>query len=138
MRQFLKYAFLFSLGGMTYNLIEIGYRGWTHWTMFFLGGMCFVSLGLLNEVIPWEMPLWQQVFAGACIITILEFVTGCIVNVWFEWNVWNYADMPGNILGQICPQFFVLWLLVALSAIVTDDWIRHWMFDEEQPHYRIL
>ena len=138
MRQFLKYAFLFSLGGLIYNLIEIGYRGWTHWTMFFLGGMCFVSLGLLNEVIPWEMPLWQQVFAGTCIITMLEFITGCIVNVWLEWNIWNYSDMPGNILGQICPQFFVLWLPVALSAIVTDDWIRHWMFDEERPHYRIL
>ena len=91
-----------------YNLIEILYRDYTHWSMFILGGICFISIGLLNEIFPWELSLWYQILIGAIIITVLEFMTGCIVNLWLGWNVWDYSNMPGNILGQVCPQFFLL------------------------------
>ncbi len=135
MKRLYKYVTLLLVGGGLYVLLELIWRGRSHWTMFLLGGMCFVSLGLINEIIPWEMPLWQQVFIGACIVTGLEFLTGCIVNLWLGWAVWDYSGIPGNILGQICPQFFILWLPVALIAIVLDDWLRYWWFDEERPHY---
>lgn len=138
MRQYLKYMFLFASGGLIYNIVELVYRGWTHWTMFFLGGICFLCLGLINEVITWEMPLWQQVLIGSCIITAMEFLTGGIVNLWLGWGVWDYSNMPGNILGQICPQYFVLWIPISLVGIVLDDWIRYWRYDEERPHYRIF
>lgn len=138
MRRYLKMLFLFAAGGLLYNIVELAYRGWTHWTMFLLGGLCFVCLGLINEIIPWTMPLWQQMTIGSCIITGLEFVTGYIVNIWIGWGVWDYNGMPGNVLGQICPQYCVLWFLVALIGIVLDDWLRYWLFDEEKPHYRLL
>ncbi len=137
MNQSLKYLFLFVTGGLLYNLLELFYRSWTHWTMFFLGGLCFTALGLINEVISWDMPLWQQTLIGASIITVLEFLTGYVVNLWLGWGVWDYSGMPGNILGQVCPQFFVLWLPVALAGIVLDDCLRYWWWQEEQPHYNI-
>lgn len=133
-----KHLLLFIAGGLLYNILELSYRGWTHWTMFFLGGLCFVCLGLVNEVVPWEMPLWQQVPIGACIITTLEFATGCIVNLWLGWGVWDYSGMPGNVMGQICPQYLALWLPVSLAGIVLDDWLRYWMFGEERPRYKLL
>lgn len=133
-----KYLSLFGIGGLLYILIEIFWRGRSHWTMFILGGICFVFLGSINEVLPWEMPLWQQVVIGAAGITILEFLTGCIVNLWLGWNVWDYSSLPGNLLGQICPQYFLLWLPVALTGIVLDDWIRYWKFGEERPHYNLI
>ena len=133
-----KYLFLFNVGGLLYILIELIWRGRSHWTMFLLGGICFVFLGLINEVLSWQMPLWQQMIIGAIGITILEFVTGFIVNLWLGWCVWDYSGMPGNLLGQICPQYFVLWLPVALVGIVLDDWIRYWKFGEERPHYRLI
>ncbi len=136
MRLYLKYLFLFMSGGLMYNILEISFRGWTHWTMFILGGLCFTGLGLINEVIPWEMPLWQQVLIGACIITGMEFMTGCIVNLWLGWAIWDYSQMPGNILGQICPRFFVLWFPVSLAGILLDDWLRYLMFDENRPRYQ--
>lgn len=138
MEQRLKYVFLFVTGGLLYNIVELAFRGWSHWTMFILGGICFICLGLINEAIPWEMPLWQQVLIGAGIITAWEFFTGCIVNLWLGWGVWDYSQMPGNILGQICPQFFVLWLPVSLVGIVLDDCLRHWLFGEERPHYKLI
>lgn len=137
MEQRLKYVFLFVTGGLLYNILEMLFRGWSHWTMFILGGVCFICLGLINEIIPWEMPLWQQVLISASIITGLEFATGCMVNLWFGWGVWDYSQMPGNILGQVCPQFFALWLPVSLAGIVLDDCLRYWWWQEEQPHYNV-
>ena len=137
MEQRLKYVFLFVTGGLLYNILEMLFRGWSHWTMFILGGVCFICLGLINEIIPWEMLLWQQVLIGAGIITGLEFATGCMVNLWFGWGVWDYSQMPGNILGQVCPQFFALWLPVSLAGIVLDDCLRYWSWQEEQPHYNV-
>lgn len=133
-----KYITLLIAGGGIYVLLELIWRGRSHWTMFLLGGLCFIGIGLINELIPWDMPLWQQILIGACIVTALEFLTGCIVNLWFGWGVWDYSELPGNIMGQICPQFFLLWLPVAMVAIVLDDWLRCWWFGEERPHYKIL
>lgn len=138
MKQALKYFFLWITGGVIYIGLEMLYRGYSHWTMFVLGGICFVILGLINEVIPWNIPIWQQMFIGACIVTILEFFTGCIVNLWLLWGVWDYSNMPGNIMGQICPSFFLIWLLVSLSGIILDDWLRYWLWGEERPHYSIF
>ena len=133
-----KYLFLFGTGGLLYILIELIWRGYSQWTMFFLGGLCFVFLGLINEALPWKMPLWMQVLIGAVGITTLEFLPGCIVNLWLGWGVCDYGGLPGNLLGQICPQYFVLWLPVALVGIVLDDWIRYRKFGEERPHYRLI
>lgn len=138
MKKLYKHMILYLTGGALYVLVELIWRGRSHWTMFLLGGVCFVALGLINEVIPWEMPLWQQVLVGVCIVTALEFLTGCIVNLWLGWGVWDYSMMLGNVLGQICPQFFALWMPVTLIAIVLDDWLRYWWFGEEKPHYKIL
>ena len=133
-----KYIALGITGGLLYILIETAWRGYSHWTMFVLGGICFLALGLINEVLSWEMPLWQQMLLGACIVTVLEFLTGCIVNLWLGWDVWDYSSLPGNILGQFCPQYFILWLPVSLAGFVLDDWLRYWWWDEERPRYRII
>lgn len=133
-----KYITLFDVGGLLYILIELLWRGKSHWSMFLLGGACFVCLGLINEVLPWEMLLWQQMLIGACIITVLEFLTGCVVNLWLGWGVWDYSGMPGNILGQICPQYMLLWLPVSLIGIVLDDWLRYWWFGEDRPRYKLF
>ena len=68
-----KYMLLFVTGGLLYNIIEILQRGWSHWTMFILGGVCFICLGLINELLPWTLLLWKQMLLGAAIITYFEY-----------------------------------------------------------------
>lgn len=130
-----KEMILGTVGGLLYVGIELLWRGHSHWTMFVLGGMCFVLLGIINEVIPWCMPLWQQILIGTMIITWLEFVAGCIVNLWLGWNVWDYSNVPLNIMGQICVPYMLLWMPISLAGILLDDYLRFWLFDEEKPHY---
>ena len=131
-----KYEFLFFVGATIYVIIEKLYRGYSHWTMFLLGGICFIALGLINEVIPWDMPLLLQMFIGGIIITVLELITGCVVNLWFGWNVWDYSELPFNLWGQISLFSSIVWVGLSLVGIVLDDFIRWKFFGEEKPHYR--
>ncbi len=126
---------LWGIGGLLYVLCELVFRGRSHWTMFIVGGLCFWLIGLINEVIPWEMPIWQQCIIGAIIITAVEFAAGCVINIWLGWQVWDYSGLPFNILGQICLPFTVLWSLLAAAGIILDDYLRFLLFDEEKPNY---
>lgn len=129
---------LFSVGGAIYIIMELLWRGYSHWSMFIVGGLCFVLIGLINEYYNYDMPLVKQMIIGACIVTAVEFISGCIVNLWLDWNVWDYSDMPFNILGQICLPYTALWFLLSGVAIILDDYLRYWWFGEEYPHYKII
>ena len=133
-----KYLFLGIIGSIIYMNLEILWRGYTHWTMGILGGICFICLGLINEILSWETPLILQMFIGSIIITILEFITGCIVNIWLGWNIWDYSNLPLNLLGQICLPFSILWYFISAIGIVIDDYIRYIYFDEEYPRYKLF
>lgn len=135
MKRYHKEIILWLIGGLLYMGVELMWRGYSHWTMFVLGGICFVLLGRINEVIPWDMPLWMQVLIGTAIITAMEFITGCIVNLWLGWKVWDYSNVPFNVLGQICLPYILLWIPISLAGIVSDDYLRHWLFKEEKPYY---
>ncbi|WP_270496903.1 putative ABC transporter permease [Eisenbergiella porci] len=126
---------LWGIGGLLYVLCELVFRGRSHWTMFIVGGLCFWLIGLINEVIPWEMPIWQQCIIGSVIITAVEFAAGCIINIGLGWQVWDYSGLPFNILGQVCLPFTVLWAVLSAAGIVLDDYLRFWLFGEEAPHY---
>ena len=141
---------LFLIGGGVYALLEIFWRGYTHWTMFLLGGVCFVIMGLLNEYkIQWHWCLLRQSIVSACVITVLEFIVGYIVNIRLGWQVWDYSDLPFNLYGQICLYYFLLWILLSMAGIVFDDWIRYLIYvnvkklspcmqiqKRERPHYK--
>lgn len=133
-----KYLILFGFGGLCYGAVELAARGYTHWTMLVLGGACFVLIGLINEYIPWEMPLAHQMLIGSVIITTLEFATGCVVNLWLGWNVWDYSTEEWNLCGQICLKYSVCWYFISAIAIVLDDVLRWAVFEEEKPHYKFF
>lgn len=138
MKILLKYLFLFLIGAGTYYFIEIVWDGSSHWTMGVLGGMCFVLVGLINEIMSWQTPLWIQGIIGSVIITILEFISGLILNIWLGLGIWDYSKVPFNLLGQICIQFTIIWVFLSMLAIILDDWLRYWIFKEEKPRYRLF
>lgn len=134
----LRPLILIGIGGFLYILIELIFRGRTHWTMFIVGGVCFWLIGLINEKIPWDMPFWKQCIIGAVIVTTIEFVSGCVINLRLGWNVWDYSNLPFNVLGQICLPFSLLWVLISAVAIILDDYLRFWLYGEERPKYKFF
>ncbi len=132
-----KYIFLAWFGGSAYVTMEVFARARSHWSMFVLAAVVFISVGMLNELFSWETSLVWQVLIGVAVATLAELLTGLVVNVWLGWGVWDYSKMPGNLWGQICPQFTALWVPLILLAIVLDDVIRWRFFGEEQPRYRV-
>lgn len=121
--------------GFTYVMVEYLWRGYSHVSMFMLAGICGVVIGLINELFPWDMPIWLQCVIGASIVTVGEFITGCVVNLWLGLMVWDYSNMPFNLLGQICLPFALAWVVLSGVAILIDDYLRYWLFGEDKPHY---
>lgn len=106
--------FIFAIGALGYGGLEILFRGYTHWTMMLTGGACLLTLHYFNQQFP-NTPVLLKAAGGAVIITIYEFAVGLVVNLWYGWKVWDYSLLPGNILGQICPIFTVLWFFLCLG-----------------------
>lgn len=131
-----KESILFLLGGILYFFIEILYRGYSHWTMCIVGGLCFVLMGLINELFTFDMYIEIQAIISSIIITILEFISGYLINIVLKWNVWDYSNMPFNIMGQVCLLFTFMWFFLSFVGIVVDDYIRYIAFDEEKPKYK--
>lgn len=47
-----------------------------------------------------------------------------------------YSNLPGNVLGQICPQFFLIWWGLCLVFIPVFDWMWWAVCGGEKPHYK--
>lgn len=143
LKSLIKYVTLFITGMLIYFEFELNWRYFAgtlpvHWTMPVLGGVLFVIIGGINNWFTWKMSLLKQGIIGAVAVTLFEFTVGCIVNLWLGLNVWDYSHLPFNVLGQICLPFSLLWIAVAILAVIIDDYIRYWFFDEEKPHYKII
>jgi len=138
MKSILKNLTLFLIGGGIYILLEMVYRGRSHWTMFLLGGVCFLAIGYINRFLPWETPLPVQMLIGTAIITALELLTGWIVNIKLGWHVWDYSRVPLNFYGQICLPASIGWFFLSAVGIVLDDVLRWRMFGEDRPRYRLF
>lgn len=134
----IKMVVLLLIGGTTYFSIEMLWRGHSHWTMALVGGVCFILIGAINEYLPWELGMIQQAFIGASIVTAVELIAGLILNVWLKLGIWDYSNMPLNLWGQICLPFFFAWVALSVIAIVIDDYLRYWLFNEEKPHYQLI
>ena len=117
-----KKAILFYLGGCLYMAVELLWRGWSHGSMFLAGGAAFLLVGQLSRTRP-LLPLPLRAVAGALVITTVELGAGLMVNL--NYRVWDYRSQPGNFCGQICPLFTLLWIPVALGALLAYDWLEN-------------
>ena len=109
-----EYTFAFLMGYFIYSMFEIVSRGYTHWTMSITGGTILALLYAINR--RSTMTLGRSCFAGALLITAIEFAVGIFDNIIMCWQVWDYSDMPLNLLGQICLPFSCYWFILCIPA----------------------
>lgn len=109
---------LFLTGGILYPALEILCRGHTDLSMALAGGTCLCLIDHVCNDKLCSKPLSVKCFAGSGIITAVEFGTGVVVNLLLKMNVWDYSQMPMNIMGQICVPFSILWYAITFPAML--------------------
>ena len=132
----LQESLIFTLGGGAYVMVELLWRGYSHISMFLLGGLCFWLIGRLDR--EKSIPVIRQAVLGACLVTGLELLTGLIVNCWLKLGVWDYSSQPLNFLGQICLLYFLFWIPLSAAAVFLEDALRWLLFRRPLPQYRIF
>lgn len=133
MRKREEYTIIYAVGAVGYSIIEILWRGFTHWTMTLTGGLCFLSYHIVNMKHRKES-LIKKCFLGCGIITSVELVVGCLVNKIFRWNVWDYSHLKLNILGQICPLYSGLWFLLCMPMTLLSSRLKKYLLTVRHAH----
>ncbi|MBO5454244.1 MAG: hypothetical protein J6A69_09835 [Clostridia bacterium] len=108
MNKIFKTVTFFSVGGIGYGIIEILWRGYTHWCMLIAGGICFVNFSYIAEKFKRRCLLFKAMLC-AFNITAVEMLFGFVFNICLKKKVWDYSNQPLNFLGQICPLYTFLW-----------------------------
>ena len=106
MKNFYTYLIVALTGGAGYCLIEILYRGRTHYSMFFAGAIVLSSFYYINQ--KYEMSFGLKCLVGMLIIT----------------GVWDYSGVPLNFLGQVCVPFSLLWFALSGVAFKVIDTVQ--------------
>lgn len=133
----MQYILLCTFSGYIYVTIEILYRGFSDVSMMYVASICVLPMIFLNNWYSFEMDFILQCLICAIFATVVEFCTGYFL-INRELQVWDYSNLPGNICGQICPQFFLVWILMSAWVIPLMDWIDYHVFLGDRPYYRIF
>lgn len=61
---------------------------------------------------------WIWLFLGSAILTsLLEYITGYVLEKMFGQRWWDYSDMKFNLNGYICLEFSIVWGVVCVFAV---------------------
>lgn len=102
----------FLTGAIGYPLLELAWRGRTHYSMALAGG---ASMVLIRAVSRLRRGLLLKSTLCAAGITAVEYAAGLIWNR--RYRVWDYRRMPMNLHGQICLSYSLLWLGLSAAAL---------------------
>lgn len=138
MRKYYKFIFFWLLGGSIYYFFEIIFRGFSHWSMFILGGMCLAFFYYQGKLMKWKESLVKQTIRCMVFVTAMEFITGIIVNKYWGMDVWDYSEMPFQLFGQICLPFAMIFGGLSVMGIIMSGYMAYWFFGEEKPHFYII
>ena len=65
MKKISEYLFLWGIGGWIYYTLEILFRGFSHWSMFVLGGICMMFFSYQGQQVHWQDDFLLQDSAAA-------------------------------------------------------------------------
>lgn len=138
MKKIREYLFLWGTGGCLYYTFEVVFRGFSHWSMFVLGGICMCFAVWQGSTRNWQDPMYVQLARCMVFVTACEFITGIIVNKWMGWHVWDYTGMPLQLFGQICVPFMFLFAFLSGIGICLGGVLLWGAFGEKKPHFFLI
>lgn len=135
----MRVIFFYCFAGGLYMTLELIYRQFTDYHMFYLAGAIGLLLLFINEWLTYDTDFLLQVFiCGTCAL-IGEFLCGLIFNA--DYHIWDYRNLPFNFMGQVQLYFAIIWYILVAIFIPVLDYIDYVMFPRpgiEKPYYKIF
>ena len=72
---------------------------------------------LLLCLTPLKKYPWAVFFVSVVLCSVLEFLTGFLLEKVFHKKWWDYSDRKFNIGGFICPEMSLLWGVAAIAVL---------------------
>ena len=116
-----------AIGSIGYRMIEVLWRGRTHWTMGICGGVCFLFI-YVYELVHRRRRLAVRALISTVWVTAVEFFSGLLINRVFRLGVWDYSGMRFNLCGQISLIYSILWYFLCIPAHLLCRIIRRRVF----------
>lgn len=110
----MNFLSVFLLGGGLYCCLEVLWRGFTHWSMAPVGGLCTLLIYCVGHT---SCSLYKKMLLCGMGITVIEGIGGLIFNIFFNMHVWDYSELPFNLFGQVCLLFSAIWVLLSYPAM---------------------
>lgn len=135
----LRLVFFYCFAGGVYMTMELIYRQYTDYHMFYLAGFIGLLLLSINEWISYDTDYLLQVLICGTVAIFGEFVCGGMFN--HDFHIWDYRDLPLNLYGQIQLYFAFVWYALSAIFIPVLDYIDYHMFPRkgiEKPYYKIF
>lgn len=138
-QKIIPYGSIFIISGLIYIILELMWRGRTHWTMFLCAGLCgLVMANINNNLLEFDTDFLKQVVISALCCTTFEFLFGIMFNG--DFSIWDYRNTWGtiHILGdQVNILFFGIWIIISVFSLPFLDWLQWKLGLAEKPYYRI-
>lgn len=64
---------------------------------------------------------------SAVITTVIEFITGLVLDRVFHQKWWDYTGFPMNIMGYVCPPFSLLWGAGCVAVVKLVNPLFEWL-----------
>lgn len=120
---FAEFFGTFFIRAAVYPVIEIMWRGYTHFSMALLGGICMLSLHFINMSFS-DISIFLRALLGALMITAWELLFGVVLNMALELDVWDYSGHRLNLFGQICAPYTFFWFLLCFPAFFLSGYMH--------------
>lgn len=105
---------VFLMGGGLYCCLEVLWRGFTHWSMAPVGGLCTLLIYCIGHT---RYSLCKKMLLCGVGITVIEGIGGVIFNIVLGMHVWDYSMLPFNFYGQVCLLFTGIWIMLSYPAM---------------------
>lgn len=136
-KNIMRIIFFYCFAGGLYMTLELIYRQYTDYHMFYLAGIIGLLILYINEWLDYDMDFIIQVFiCGTCAL-FGELICGILFNA--DYHIWDYRELPFNFMGQIQLYFAFIWYILVSIFIPVLDYIDYYMFPrEEKPYYKVF
>ena len=123
----LEALFVFLLGAVLCFWLQLLLFTDPLWILAPAGGIGLYLVYRINRLYP-RTSLGVRALLGACLLTLIQLFTGCIVNLGMGLSVWDYSTFPYQFLGQICLPISLLYFFLCFPLALICYLIRRHVF----------